>query len=86
MEPQAAVAVPDEGGMMTVHCATQSLDVVQGSVATALGVPQNHITAGVCSHLLPPPLPYLPVPKLHSMTHPYMSIVSQPCPSIRREL
>ncbi|KAK9795562.1 hypothetical protein WJX73_009750 [Symbiochloris irregularis] len=47
MEPQAAVAVPGEAGSMTVHAATQSLDAVQGSVATALGVPMHQIVA-VC--------------------------------------
>lgn len=46
MEPQAAVAQPDEAGTMTVHCASQSLDTVQSSVAVALGVSMSSITAG----------------------------------------
>lgn len=49
MEPQAAVAQPDEGGMMTVHSATQYLDTVQVAVATALGVPMGHVTVGEAS-------------------------------------
>ena len=40
---QAAVAVPDEGGTMTVHSATQSLDAVQRAVAAALGTPFHQV-------------------------------------------
>ena len=47
MEPQAAVAVPGEGGCLTVHSATQSLDAVQASVAQALGMPANQVNVGV---------------------------------------
>ncbi len=38
---QAAVAVPDEGGTITVHSATQSLDAVQQAVAATLSVAQH---------------------------------------------
>ena len=46
MEPQAAVAVPEEDGCLTVHSATQSLDAVQASVAQALGMPANKVNVG----------------------------------------
>ena len=47
MEPQAAVAQPDEGGMMTVYSGTQGLGPVHQAVATALGAPLSNITIGV---------------------------------------
>lgn len=40
---QAAVAVPDEGGTITVHSATQTVDAVQRSVATTLGIPFHQV-------------------------------------------
>ena len=52
MEPQAAVAIPDEGGSMLVHSATQGLDAVQASVAKALGCPMNQVI--ICVPLPPP--------------------------------
>ncbi|CAI5993037.1 unnamed protein product [Closterium sp. NIES-65] len=39
MEPQVAMAVPDEGGTLTVYSATQSPQFTQESVAAALGLP-----------------------------------------------
>ena len=40
---QAAVAVPDEGGTITVHSATQSVDAVQRAVAATLGAPFHQV-------------------------------------------
>lgn len=40
---QAAVAVPGEGGFITVHSATQSLDTVQRCVAATLGIPHHQV-------------------------------------------
>ena len=45
METQCAVAEPAEGGGMTVHSSTQTLDGVQSAVARALGVPSHMVTA-----------------------------------------
>ncbi|CAI5472142.1 unnamed protein product, partial [Closterium sp. Yama58-4] len=39
LEPQAALAVPDEGGSVTVQSATQSPEHTQQAVALALGLP-----------------------------------------------
>ncbi|GJP64164.1 hypothetical protein CLOP_g21181 [Closterium sp. NIES-67] len=39
MEPQVAMAVPDEGGTLTVYSATQTPQYTQESVAAALGLP-----------------------------------------------
>ncbi|CAI5493676.1 unnamed protein product, partial [Closterium sp. Naga37s-1] len=41
MEPQVAMAVPDEGGTITVYSATQSPQITQESVAVALGLPAS---------------------------------------------
>lgn len=48
---QAAVAVPDEGGSITVHSATQSVDAVQRVVASTLGIPFHQVQEWM-SHLL----------------------------------
>jgi len=45
MEPQAALAVPDEGGAILVHSSTQCIDMVQTAVAAALGLPYNKVIA-----------------------------------------
>jgi Molybdopterin-binding domain of aldehyde dehydrogenase len=53
---QAALAVPDEGGTITVHSATQSVDAVQRSVATTLGIPFHqvlHAADAWCRHSMP---------------------------------
>lgn len=47
MGVQAAVAVPDEGGTITVHSATQSLDAVQRAVANTLGVAHHQVLGPV---------------------------------------
>eukprot|EP00884_Botryococcus_braunii_P010388 jgi/Botrbrau1/19350/Bobra.0073s0075.1 len=47
MEPQAAVAIPDEGGSMLVHSSTQCVDMVHGAVADVLGLPFNKVQAKV---------------------------------------
>ena len=45
MEPQAALALPDEGGAILVHSSTQCIDMVQTAVAAALGLPYNKVIA-----------------------------------------
>ena len=35
--------MPDEGGTMTVHSATQSVDAVQRAVAATLGAPFHQV-------------------------------------------
>ena len=45
MEPQAAVAMPDEGGAMLVHSSTQCIDMIQTAVAAALNLPYNQVIA-----------------------------------------
>lgn len=45
MEPQAAVAIPDEAGSIHVQSSTQCIDMVHGAVADALGLPFNKVTA-----------------------------------------
>ncbi len=35
--------MPDEGGTMTIHSATQSIDAVQRAVACTLGVPHHQV-------------------------------------------
>ena len=45
MEPQAAVAIPDEGGAMLVHSSTQCIDMIQTAVAAALNLPYNQVIA-----------------------------------------
>ncbi|PNW76553.1 hypothetical protein CHLRE_11g467688v5 [Chlamydomonas reinhardtii] len=45
METQSAVAAPEEDGGMTVQSACQGTDVIQGSVAAALGLPLSKVTA-----------------------------------------
>ncbi|KAL4447705.1 hypothetical protein ABPG75_004924 [Micractinium tetrahymenae] len=47
LEPQNALAIPDEGGCIKVHAAAQSIDAVQRAVAHALGVRQHSVEA-VC--------------------------------------
>ena len=44
--PQSAVAVPDEGGSITIHSATQSLDAMQRAVAVILGIPFHQVGPG----------------------------------------
>eukprot|EP00775_Hariotina_reticulata_P011870 gene11870-12014_t len=44
MEPQAALAEPQEDGTVRVHSSTQSLDAVQLAVAQVLQLPFNKIT------------------------------------------
>lgn len=43
MEPQTAVAIPDEGGRLEVHASAQGIDMVQQAVATALGMPMTDV-------------------------------------------
>ena len=43
MEPQTAVAVPDEGGRLRVHSSAQSIDMVQQAVASALAMPMTDV-------------------------------------------
>ncbi|CEM14658.1 unnamed protein product [Vitrella brassicaformis CCMP3155] len=43
LEPQVAVACPDEDGRMTVHTATQGPQYVHENVALALGLPQHKV-------------------------------------------
>lgn len=45
MEPQTAVATPDEDGGMTVMSSCQGTDGIQGSVAGVLGVPWQKVHA-----------------------------------------
>ena len=45
MEPQAAVAMPDEGGAMLVHSSTQCIDMIQTGVAAALNLTYNQVIA-----------------------------------------
>ncbi|KAL4424396.1 hypothetical protein ABPG77_005639 [Micractinium sp. CCAP 211/92] len=47
LEPQNALAIPDEGGCMKVHTASQFIDAVQKAVARSLGVRQHSVEA-VC--------------------------------------
>lgn len=57
MEPQAAVAIPDEAGSIHVQSSTQCIDMVHGAVADVLGLPFNKVTASAPA----PPLPPSPV-------------------------
>lgn len=50
MEPQAAVAMPDEGGAMLVHSSTQCIDMIQTAVAAALNLPYNQVIARAPPH------------------------------------
>src|SRR5262249_12685446 len=43
LEPQAALAVPGEGGQMTVHSSTQNPTEIQAVVARCLGLRQNQV-------------------------------------------
>ena len=45
LEPQVALALPDEDGAVTVHSATQSVDMVQFAVSRALGLPAHKVRA-----------------------------------------
>ena len=45
MEPQAAVAFPDEGGAIKIVSGTQCVDMIQSAVAAALGVPAHAVHA-----------------------------------------
>ncbi len=44
LEGQVSLAVPGEGGEMTIHCSTQHPTEVQHTVAAAIGVPDAWIT------------------------------------------
>jgi xanthine dehydrogenase large subunit len=46
METQNAVAEVGEGGTVTVHSSTQTLDGVQQAVARALGIKAHAVTVG----------------------------------------
>ncbi len=46
METQNAVAEIGEGGSVTVHSSTQTLDGVQSAVARALGIQAHAVTVG----------------------------------------
>lgn len=43
MEPQVAVATPDEGGALVVYSSTQGLDNIQEAVCRVLGLPANQV-------------------------------------------
>ncbi len=47
METQNALAEVGEGGTVTVHSSTQTLDGVQQAVARALGIKAHAVTVGV---------------------------------------
>jgi 4-hydroxybenzoyl-CoA reductase alpha subunit len=43
MEPCSSVAVPDEGGRITLYTSTQAPYIVQCLLAHTLGIPENHV-------------------------------------------
>jgi len=47
METQTSIAVPDEGGNLTIHASTQWPSLVQGLIANVLGIQQSRITVDV---------------------------------------
>lgn len=50
LESQICIAIPGEGGTMTVHSSTQHPTEVQAMVAEVLGVPFNHVTC-ICKRM-----------------------------------
>ena len=50
LETQAVLAIPGEGGQMTVHSSTQNPSEVQAVVAHCLGIPQNKVVC-VCTRM-----------------------------------
>ncbi len=43
LEPCASIAVPDEGGRITLYTSTQVPYIVQCLLASTLGIPENHV-------------------------------------------
>jgi 4-hydroxybenzoyl-CoA reductase alpha subunit len=43
LEPCSSIAVPDEGGRITLHTSTQTPYIVQCLLAHTLGIPENHV-------------------------------------------
>jgi xanthine dehydrogenase large subunit len=50
LEPQAALAVPGEGGQLVIHSSTQNLTEIQAMAARCLGLRQNQVVC-VCRRM-----------------------------------